>query len=61
MRQYSDFMYSQKFFDGYWPFVAAYCLVGGTTSLLSTTRGDDVECCLLIIAVHRRRNRGFLV
>ena len=34
------------------PFASVHCRVGGTTSLLLTTPGDDVKCCCIIYAVH---------
>ena len=34
------------------PSVATHCCIGGTTSLLPTTQGDDVECCHGHVALH---------
>jgi len=34
------------------PSVATHCHIGGTTSLLPTTQGDDVECCCGHVALH---------
>lgn len=31
------------------PYAAAHCPVGGTTALLPTTQGDDVECRRLML------------
>lgn len=40
------------------PYVVAHCRVGGTTSLLPTTQGDNIECCCMNVAVHLCRHLG---
>jgi hypothetical protein len=38
--------------------VAMHCCVGGTTSLLPTTQGDDIECFGVNVVVHIFRHLG---
>lgn len=40
------------------PYAAVHCHVELTGSLLPTTRGDDIECCHINVAVHLFRHLG---
>ena len=40
------------------PYAATHCRVGGTTSPLPITQGDNIECSCMNVAVHLCRHIG---